>query len=68
MNRVRARIEHAVAEHVNGKQMFENTFRGSPLFLQACHIITAHVNRKARKLTGRKYEPDWSQYGLHDIN
>ena len=67
MNRVRSRIEHAVAEHVQGKQMFQNKFRGSPDFLNACHIITAHVNRKARKLTGLKYAPDWAQYGPHSI-
>ena len=67
MNQVRARVEHAVREQVEGKQMFQNKFRGSPEFLNACHIITAHVNRRARKLTGLKYEPDWAQYGPHDI-
>ena len=67
MNRVRARVEHAVREQVEGKQMFENKFRGNPEFLEACHLITAHVNRKARKLTGLKYQPDWTQFGAHSI-
>ena len=36
MNSVRSRAEHAVAEHVEGKQMFHGTYRGKPKLLENC--------------------------------
>jgi hypothetical protein len=65
MNKVRARVEHAVAEHVEGKQMFQGTYRGNPELLEACHLLYAHANRRARKFTGRKYLP--SKNGPHNV-
>ena len=67
MNKVRARVEHAVAEHVEGKQMFQGTYRGEPKLLEACHMLYAHANRRARKLTGQKYESPGAKYGPHPI-
>ena len=65
MNKVRARVEHAVAEHVEGKQMFQGTYRGNPELLEACHLLYAHANRRARKFTGHKYLP--SKHGPHSV-
>jgi len=67
MNQVRARVEHAVAEHVEGKQMFQGTYRGAPALLESCHMLYAHANRRARKFTGTKYEPYRPKYGPHNI-
>jgi hypothetical protein len=39
MNKVRARVEHAVAEHVEGKQISQGKYRGSPKVLRASHLI-----------------------------
>jgi hypothetical protein len=47
MNKVRARVEHAVAEHVEGKQMFQvptGTYRGNPELLEAWPLLCAHAN------------------------
>ena len=63
MNSVRSRAEHAVAEHVEGKQMFHGTYRGKPKLLENCHHLIAHTNRVARRITGLKYAP--SHHGPH---
>ena len=67
MNKVRARVEHAVAEHVEGKQMFQGTYRGEPALLEASHLLYAHANRRARKFTGPKYPAPSAKYGPHPI-
>jgi hypothetical protein len=66
MNRVRARIEHSVAEHRRGRMMFNTKFRGDPALLKAAHFLIAHANRRARRVPGPKYDLSDASYGPHD--
>ena len=43
----------------------EVLFNGNPELLEACHLLYAHANRRARKFTGLKYLP--SKNGPHNV-
>jgi hypothetical protein len=62
---VRARIGHSVAEHRRGRMMFNTKFRGDPALLKAAHFLIAHANRRARRVSGPKYDLSDAPYGPH---